>query len=932
MHSTPKTMDKILIYPPQGDKPIIEAPLNSGARIVCKLMGEYYIELQFSHTSTLPLVRGSYITYNDRIYYLRRDAAPKSLLNADGYRYTLKFYGQQHLMEDCVFRWLTGGNKEITFSLTTNLDTFASLLAENMTAYMGNAYDILWTYTAVSEDISAQTKGLSFDGVSCWQAMDDIANAFGVEWYVREVVSGNKRALAICFGKVDTGEYIAIREGEIVIRYPEARRGEDENYGTRFYVYGGTKNIPEDYYESVVGGTTNHISEKRLHLPNGQEYIDAVPNLSPTQIIEKKIVLDDIFPENTETITDIKSIERETIEGEKNIAYIMVCTNSNFDPETMKIGTIGATFTSGALKGRSFDLGLGSWVSGKEFNGEFEIIAQVDGGSGSSQVIIPNEFVKPVVGDTFVLTGVKLPTANVREAENRLLNKGLDLVKQYYADTNIYDCPTNHVYCFNNNISFPLGQRVKLIGSHFGSNGRMSRVQGYEKSLYAEYKATYNIGDNTSYSKTLSAIHKIDNVLSKEIGDANSKVGHSESKIQIIYLDNKNNKDHIDKISNDREHYITEYESFYADSISLDKEYGNFVAVYQVLRDANGDELRDADGKLLRVRIPLMEYTVFKQSAKAYEEELQAVIQSTGIVETSEAYSIARDAYYEARAKLMTMITDGTKERIDNVDERVTDLDYLRQTFGEDNVSDSNGVTLSRMVSVKDENSNVVAGLYGGGVDALNDNFEDAEHGTLMFFAGANSVQEAKEAKHRVYEDGTVYIKEGVFEGVIQHRVVKITKANIDTILPSAGTSIDGNTTYTITPMMMSAIMDFTNQNVTLKFTDSDRIAFMLPVLYNYTLYGANGITSKDELRGLVGTRFIVYNNTPAAITFCGRRYDPESNSFDSAEVCYADWAMGLGQFAIVECRMSMDSAGREVIYWDINVGRHTMIASPIDE
>ena len=175
MHSTPTTMDSILIYPPKGVSPIIEAPLNSGAKIVCKLMGEYYIELQFNHTSLLPLVRGCYITYNDRIYYLRRDAAPETLSNADGYRYSLKFYGQQHLMEDCVFRWLTGGNKEITFNLTTNLDTFASLLAENMTAYMGNAHDVVWSYVAVAEEMSKQTKSLSFDGISCWESIDNIA-------------------------------------------------------------------------------------------------------------------------------------------------------------------------------------------------------------------------------------------------------------------------------------------------------------------------------------------------------------------------------------------------------------------------------------------------------------------------------------------------------------------------------------------------------------------------------------------------------------------------------------------------------------------------------------------------------------------------------------------------------------------------------------
>lgn len=924
MHSTPTTMDKILIYPPQGDEPIIEAPLNSGAKIVCKLMGEYYIELSFQHTAILPLVRGSYITYNDRIYYLRRDAAPESLSNVDGYRYVLKFYGLQHLMEDCVFRWLTGINKETTFNLTTNLDTFASLLVENMTTYMGNTHNAIWSYTPISEDMRKQTKGISFDGISCWQAMDNIAKAFEVEWSVTEVVSNSKRMLAIKFGNIEVGEYIDIREGEIISRFPAARRGEDDNFGNRFYVFGGTKNIPDDYYITEVGGTTNHISEKRLHLPNGKEYIDVVPGLSPIEVIEKTIILDDIFPENTETITSIMEVDREIISGEKNTAYVVVCENTAFDPGTMKIGTLGATFTSGALEGREFELSVKRGIE-KGFNGQFEIIAKVEGAGGSNQIIIPNEYIKPAIGDTFVLTGVKLPDANIREAEYKLLRKGEELVHQYYADTNIYDCTTNPVFCYNNHVSMTLGQRVRLLGSHFGTNGRKSRIQGFEKSLYAEFKATYNIGDNTIYNKTVSAIHTALTVVKEDIGFATNKIGQTDGKVQIISRDSNDNKENIDKISNDRQLYINEELTLKTDVDALDKSYGDFVSRYEELRDDNGELLIDANGQALRVRVPSDEYTHFKVAAKAYENELKAVIQSQGIVEPSEAFILARNNYYEVRKYLKMIISDGTKERIDS---GLSDLEYLKNTFGEDNVADSNGVTLSRMMSVKDENNNVVAGLYGGGVESLNSEFEDDRHGTLMFFAGAESAQKANEANHRVYEDGSVYTKTGIFEGVVKHRMVDITLPRLSGILSNTGELIDGNNKYIITPDMMSAIMNFTNKNVPdiFQFTSSDHIAFIMPVLYNNTLYGANGITTKDELRGLIGTRFIIYNNTPAFIHFCGRRYWPNpaqgEAEFSNTDVCYDDWIIETDRMAIAECKIDFDNRGAEVVYWDIRIGR----------
>lgn len=39
------------------------------------------------------------------------------------------------------------------------------------------------------------------------------------------------------------------------------------------------------------------------------------------------------------------------------------------------------------------------------------------------------------------------------------------------------------------------------MGPQFGIDGRLSRIQGYEKKLYNEYIATYTVGDNTPYSR-----------------------------------------------------------------------------------------------------------------------------------------------------------------------------------------------------------------------------------------------------------------------------------------------------------------------------------------------------------------------------------------------------------------------------------------------
>lgn len=226
---------------------------------------------------------------------------------------------------------------------------------------------------------------------------------------------------------------------------------------------------------------------------------------------------DDIYPKNTETVTSVETIDRTIIEGQTDKAYVMVCNDTPFLPSDVIEGeTLGAHFTSGDLIGWDFELALiddngdnidpATWKPEDGFNKKFEIIAQVET-SGESQQIIPNENMRPRGKDddrgpdTFVLTGVKLPQQRIDEAEQELLNAGTSYAAKHSSDTTVYDCETNPVYCTHNEKNYEAGQAVRLMGPQFGIDGRLSRIQGYEKKLYNEYIATYTVGDNTPYSR-----------------------------------------------------------------------------------------------------------------------------------------------------------------------------------------------------------------------------------------------------------------------------------------------------------------------------------------------------------------------------------------------------------------------------------------------
>lgn len=501
-------IDEMTIYNPSG-KAIYDAPVTTSAIIKYALMGDYYIELPFSLLTPLDFPLGSYITYKGRKFEIMSEVYPDFDNKTGGYKYTLQFQAQQNHMKNFICFWLGGDNPEAVFHNTTDLASFGALIVANMNKALGGNN---WQMGSVNVEHPETNKLVSFNGDTCWDALSSIAETFDVEWWTEE----NGSIVTLHFGKLNFGTPETFKRGEVVKSIP-AKKGDDSEYGTRFYVFGSTRNLTKEYGQSEQGGVTNHVSEVRLRLPDGQQYIDARPGLTKNEIKEVVVFFDDIYPKNTETVTSVETIDRTIIEGQTDKAYVMVCNDTPFLPSDVIEGeTLGAHFTSGDLIGWDFELALiddngdnidpATWKPEDGFNKKFEIIAQVET-SGESQQIIPNENMRPRGKDddrgpdTFVLTGVKLPQQRIDEAEQELLEVSTSYAAKHSSDTTVYDCETNPVYCTHNEKNYEAGQAVRLMGPQFGTDGRLSRIQGYEKKLYNEYIATYTVGDNTPYSR-----------------------------------------------------------------------------------------------------------------------------------------------------------------------------------------------------------------------------------------------------------------------------------------------------------------------------------------------------------------------------------------------------------------------------------------------
>lgn len=493
----------MIIYNRNGDE-LIDVPITSSAVRKRVLMGDNYVSLPFSHDTYIDFAPGSYIIYNGLKFEIIDVDKNRPTRNATtgGWDYTLQFDDQERHMTRAIVFWLSQKPREAVFHDTTDLQSFGNLIVENMNAFVPAKN---WRMRDLSDELKEGTKLVSFNGDTCWNAVNTISETFDVEWWTEQ----SEGYIYLCFGKLEIGTEEDFVEGDVITSIP-SRRGDDSNYGTRFYVFGSTRNLTEDYGQADQGGTTNHVSEIRLRLPGGQEYIDARPDMVWNDVVEKFVVFEDIYPKNTDTVTSVEKVKRQTDSGTEYEARVIYAKDTPFLPTDLIPGeTLQAVITSGALSGRTFDIQLGAAFDDPDtwnpetnpFDRKFEIVADVET-TGEQEIIIPNDNLDIEPGDTFVLTGIKLPGARIGEAEQELLEAGTTWAQKNSKDTSVYDCPTNPVYCQLNDKSYELGQKVRLVNeAQFGSSGRSSRIQGYEKSLDNEYQATYTVGDNTAYSR-----------------------------------------------------------------------------------------------------------------------------------------------------------------------------------------------------------------------------------------------------------------------------------------------------------------------------------------------------------------------------------------------------------------------------------------------
>lgn len=304
-------------------------------------------------------------------------------------------------------------------------------------------------------------------------------------------------------------------------------------------------------YENMGSIITNGVVTNRLMLPisHGKPYVDYKDGLTMEEGVEDVVIFEDIYPKATCMITSVSTVDRkETVKNDDGSQTDRTFTAFKikddfftaarpFDTDYIIPGkTLEITFGDGKRYKEGDVIPSGKKVgdlvypnSGKLNGWTFEVqFTKDEDGSAIWEIVrdnesyIPNDILRPEIGDTFVLTGCDIAVVDdlyTEEAEKELLETALRYVAKINIDPSTYDC-TMMPDVMKSELTLGIGKRVNLLNSAYFDHqtdengkvwGRKSRVIGFEYPLDIPWdNPVYTIGEKSAYSRFGEIEDKID--------------------------------------------------------------------------------------------------------------------------------------------------------------------------------------------------------------------------------------------------------------------------------------------------------------------------------------------------------------------------------------------------------------------------------------
>lgn len=442
-------MAELKIY--RGEDVLVIVHIDESTVRESFLMGDDRIKASFKYYEVIDFLPYDYIVHNNRKYSIKGNDIPSRTELGDRlFSYEASFKAPEYRFNDLPFSHL--GSPRFDFFGTPQ--TILQLIVDCMTEI-----DNGWDFEA---EFVADAKMLTFDNVTCRQAITLLAEAFEMEYGF----NGNTVLMAKQIGSLLEGHTFSQGKGRGFYQLTEVAMP-DTVFGTRFKGFGGTDNIPKDYR----GGMVENI------VMTG-EYVES--NIELYGPIVVNVFFSDIIPTREGTLTAVVA------------PLVFKDDTIDFDINFQEIEGSKLIFTSGELGGHEFE------IQSFNYNTKTITIKEKVEKSGYK---LPNDTFKARAGDKYKLVGITMPESYVTAAENKVAKKTEEFALKHSHPTVGFDLTLDELHVRRNGLvgKIEVGTSLHVVSQQLNVN-RNLRVTELSYPIIKPSKIVAKIGDTINYT------------------------------------------------------------------------------------------------------------------------------------------------------------------------------------------------------------------------------------------------------------------------------------------------------------------------------------------------------------------------------------------------------------------------------------------------
>lgn len=408
---------ELKVYDKSSNLRVILSPSDNSTQQEI-LQGGNVFSLSCTNYECISLEVNDYIDFCGKRYWVAEQYIPK-MKSTKEWTYSVQLLGLESLIHRFLVLKLVDGDNEPVFSYTAPASEQLALIVACINVGMGT------TDWKVGEVIATENLVLDYDGTYCDEALKNLADKSGTEWWVD--------GTTINISRCEHGEAIPLAYGDGLITLDVATAN-NVKFFTRLFPFGSSRNIVASDY-----------GYSRLQLPSRLKYLEQ--DVDAYGVIDhfERDAFADIYPHRVGSVSSVRSEERTGEDGSPFTVYFFKDSSLNFDPNSYEI--------AGLVKRVSFQEGseLAGLGEGDEHyfevnydskTKEFEIITQFSKDGGTQ---FPGGLLVPKNGDKYILWNIKMPQEYYPLAEKEYE----DAVAKYMADNrknvSVYKGKTDYV-------------------------------------------------------------------------------------------------------------------------------------------------------------------------------------------------------------------------------------------------------------------------------------------------------------------------------------------------------------------------------------------------------------------------------------------------------------------------------------------------------